>query len=547
MAFTGSNKRTTSNRVKDKVNVLQDIGGAVLLRAVPDPIYRHAAPSGPWPWMNLERDINSATNNSMTRTVVESWQGYPQNQFRNWTPDQVQRSKMFKKMCSMNQSCTIYWMDVRDTEDVDQRFTTPDMGESDGTTVVSAQNQDKFWDKLQEERPGKIRVRSLFVDDLTPPVLRMLGTRYNIEPFFFTSSINWIPSRYQEAPRHGEGDHITITLPFLRTLVAPHLSYSSDSIPTDTPIDIQAPFSAGDDMLFIDLLAIHMIRGVKENTIISYHPESTLRPTSAKHLHSLMQLVGESVYWQKIFSKSKDPTFLFLAILWYALYAWDESFDLLYRYVSHLELQVLHMDNISLTHDLHDLQARLLHYQSLLHCFEVSVTFIETTPNPAMESDKVTDKQRMDSTALMKKECRNLLSEIDRLERRRTMLSSRLKNAMDLAFAIVNTEDSRRMQRFSYLTMVFLPASFIASIFGMNVREINSGTQTLARYVETTIVLTFLTIYIVIMLQRQNWVHKRQATLLQRAAWPILFPWKIIHHQQDIKPEASRDVEKGLK
>jgi len=66
-------------------------------------------------------------------------------------------------------------------------------------------------------------VRSLFVDDLTPSVLRMLGTkyvlllarlltlmdlmyRYNIEPFFFTSSINRIPSRYQEAFSHGKGD-----------------------------------------------------------------------------------------------------------------------------------------------------------------------------------------------------------------------------------------------------------------------------------------------------------------------------------------------------
>ena len=30
--------------------------------------------------------------------------------------------------------------------------------------------------------------------------------RYNIEPFFFTSSINRIPSRYQEAFSHGKGD-----------------------------------------------------------------------------------------------------------------------------------------------------------------------------------------------------------------------------------------------------------------------------------------------------------------------------------------------------
>jgi len=125
------------------------------------------------------------------------------------------------------------------------------------------------------------------------------------------------------------------------------------------------------------------------------------------------------------------------------------------------ELQVLHLDNISLTHDLHVLEARLLYYQSLLHGFELSVKFIETTPNPAMDS-RATGEERRHSDALMKKECKNLLDEIDRLERRRMMLSSRLKNAMELVFAIVNTEDSRRMQRFSYLTLVFLPAGFTA-------------------------------------------------------------------------------------
>ncbi|KAG2114129.1 cora-like Mg2+ transporter protein-domain-containing protein [Suillus clintonianus] len=142
-----------------------------------------------------------------------------------------------------------------------------------------------------------------------------------------------------------------------------------------------------------------------------------------------------------------------------------------------------------------------------------------------MESE-FTNEQRADSDELMKKECSNVLGEIDRLERRRKMLSDRLKNATDLAFAIVNTEDSRRMQRLSYLTMVFLPASFIASIFGMNVKEINNGTQTLTHYVETTVALTLITIYVVISLQKQSWFHKRQDTLVQRAAWPILYPWR---------------------
>ena len=49
-------------------------------------------------------------------------------------------------------------------------------------------------------------------------------------------------------------------------------------------------------MLFIDLLAIHMVRDVETSTIISYHPESTWRQTFAKRLHSLTRLIGGSVY-----------------------------------------------------------------------------------------------------------------------------------------------------------------------------------------------------------------------------------------------------------
>ena len=42
------------------------------------------------------------------------------------------------------------------------------------------------------------------------------------------------------------------------------------------------------------------------------------------------------MYWSKIFGGSKDSTFVFLAILWYALYAWDETFEVLYRYINTL-------------------------------------------------------------------------------------------------------------------------------------------------------------------------------------------------------------------
>ena len=96
------------------------------------------------------------------------------------------------------------------------------------------------------------------------------------------------------------------------------------------------PISEDNRILLQDLLAIHMYRTTTTSTIISCHPSSELQRTSAKRLQCLVQRTGDSVYWSKIFDKSKDPTFVFLAILWYALYAWDEAFEVLYRYINAL-------------------------------------------------------------------------------------------------------------------------------------------------------------------------------------------------------------------
>jgi hypothetical protein len=41
-------------------------------------------------------------------------------------------------------------------------------------------------------------------------------------------------------------------------------------------------------------------------------------------------------YRQLIVRNSKDPTFVFLAILWSALYAWDEALEVLYKHFSWL-------------------------------------------------------------------------------------------------------------------------------------------------------------------------------------------------------------------
>jgi hypothetical protein len=90
-----------------------------------------------------------------------------------------------------------------------------------------------------------------------------------------------------------------------------------------------------DRLLLIDLLAVHLIRKKDSSTIITYHPSLPGR-TTAKRLHQVMGRAGKSVYWTKIFTASKDPTFFFLAILWYALYSWDEAFEVLYLDITHL-------------------------------------------------------------------------------------------------------------------------------------------------------------------------------------------------------------------
>jgi hypothetical protein len=90
----------------------------------------------------------------------------------------------------------------------------------------------------------------------------------------------------------------------------------------------------GKKYLVQDLLSVHMVRTVQSSTIISYHPK--LRRTTAERLYSLINRTGRSVYWSKNFDRSKDPTCLFLCFLWYAMYEWDEAFEILYTYINQL-------------------------------------------------------------------------------------------------------------------------------------------------------------------------------------------------------------------
>ncbi|KAG1746760.1 uncharacterized protein EDB91DRAFT_1236156 [Suillus paluster] len=420
-------------------------------------VYRHAAPSGPWPWVDFDIDFSSHESNALLSHNGASrdsdWSGYPQTLFGNWTPTPVERSKMLTK-CARKGPCLVYGIDVMD----DVKF-----------NILPKQQLDC------------------------------------------------------EGVQHGRGDHITVTLPFVWTTkkTGQMNLLSSSSLGTissffddrsllitahterKSTIDVLAPLHLHDkNVLLIDLLAVHMIRETDSSTIITYHPLLPGR-TTAKHLHRVMHRTGDSVYWKKIFDTSRDPTFFFLAILWYTLYAWDEAFEVLHGDIGDLEATLNGMDftyTDDFNHKLHSLQVHLLHYESLLYDFEKSVAFVNDTPNPAMKYRY--EEDRKTTEALMDRECKNLLSEIGKLQKKCPIF-------LNLLFATVNIHDSRQTQKISYLTMVFLPASFTASVFGMNMAEINPGSlETIAAYVKTTLLLTFATMWVIIALQPYSSIHK---------------------------------------
>jgi hypothetical protein len=110
------------------------------------PSHRHAAPCGPWPWMDLRDDIEPASVGYSsephqcphpTGQCEGCWAGYPQSLFPNWTSDQVGRSKM-KQITMQSDKCVIRRVEVKDGGD----FYDPGS--------QRAPDSEEFWRILQE-------------------------------------------------------------------------------------------------------------------------------------------------------------------------------------------------------------------------------------------------------------------------------------------------------------------------------------------------------------------------------------------------------------
>ncbi|KAF9530553.1 hypothetical protein CPB83DRAFT_850531 [Crepidotus variabilis] len=522
------------------------------LSRVPQPMHRHAAPSAPWPWVDLDDDVDRQQLDNPDAPIPplcdhgsncnRCWTGYPQSRFPNWTYRQVVKSKIHRALTEYNTSkdCTCYRVDV----DTNGRFTNA------GNVVAEHDKDDEFWESLvHEKRPNNLRVRAIFIDNMSGPVLKMFGAKYNIEPFFWSSSLNWIPSRFQEEIKRGVGDHITVTLTFLKSMSLEDAekrrneNFSKSNVTLQNPstylgsqnIDTQAPLilHSNKRILVLDLLAVHLIRNVNGSTLISFHPTMELPTTPADFLHTRIRFAGQSVYWQNIFQNSPDPTFLLLTFVWHAVYAWDEALENLYTHICSLETRVISTSEMPLTQELHVIRAHHLHYTSLLDDFTKHVHFIQETHNPLM--DNLSQDDRKFNAGIMKRECDNLLTEIKRLSSELHMQERRLKNVMGLVFSSVNITDSRymremteaavrdsaAMKQVAYLTMAFLPASFVAGVFGMNVSEINPGTfGSLAHYVEVALPLTLLTAWIMVAFQ-SAYIIPDGTSFFARLWWPV--------------------------
>ena len=148
-----------------------------------------------------------------------------------------------------------------------------------------------------------------------------------------------------------------------------------------------------------------------------------------------------------MFQKSQDPTLVLLTFIWHAMYAWDEALENLYEHICSLvsfvllwsmeciltcrqEGRVISTAEMPITRELHIIRAHHLHYISLLEHYTKHVNFIKNTPNPAM--DAVGEEERVKSAKLLRRECDNLLNEIERLNTELGTQEQRLKNVMDL-------------------------------------------------------------------------------------------------------------------
>ncbi|KAG6889950.1 hypothetical protein C0995_013477 [Termitomyces sp. Mi166 len=144
-------------------------------KRLPTPSHRHAAPSAPWPWVDIHDGVFVLHLVSIHTLVINRsvlccseidpeqleseeppvpdlcdhttcsqrggcWREYPQSRFPNWTATQVEKSKISDAIANYNKdvSCKIYHVDVNNRG----LFTSP------GIAVMGEGKENESWNYI---------------------------------------------------------------------------------------------------------------------------------------------------------------------------------------------------------------------------------------------------------------------------------------------------------------------------------------------------------------------------------------------------------------
>ncbi|GLB34418.1 hypothetical protein LshimejAT787_0113020 [Lyophyllum shimeji] len=417
--------------------------------------------------------------------------------------------------------------------------------------------------------PGETLGKFLFVGNLTEPLLDELKAKYIMDPEYFQACTDMTVSQSIDKPSRETSteDHIRFTLPFLRS--------------SDKSSGTAWAGSAGDpfDQIDFDHLGIYFIRSELNSTIVTICSSfNTDTASSLCDIYHWVARTGEDIFRNDI----KDPTFLIFPIAWYAVYAWSDALERLYSYLDTLESAILESPSVRLTQRFHAIRMHLLNYSTLLQDLRKAVDFVRSHPNPhnpllfsgqasraetgnlrfrdidihdavfniydnasnftfsdarlfnstfnvvrtpegdsERETHLRTDEQRyLKEQMMFELECKNLAAEIARLEESIASRNDRIRDVMNMVFSHVTITDSAAMKQIAWLTMFFIPATFVAGIFGMNVTGIGVGVTPLSSFIKTAVPFTVITIWILGALLPNTGAEK---PLLQRLFWPLMF------------------------
>ncbi|TFK23317.1 hypothetical protein FA15DRAFT_468962 [Coprinopsis marcescibilis] len=503
------------------VSSLQSDDGQGLLR-FPRPQHRHGLPSAPWPWSDIGDEVDvdylnhvtDAADNLDSQAVEDDkfegqcdhladscqcWSKYPRSTFPNWTAMQQKRSGLEGAIHEYDRTmdCKLY---IYDTNNLNQR---------DPIEVYEGEEHLLWRELIDTENDTSDSISSggfrvYFVENMSGPVLQMLGTRYNIEPSFFASSLNLIPVLSQkDSDQSGSNTtkHVSIIIPFLRArpdamellgrILGPPSSTASlvptlntdQFLPQSMSVDHPLILTSNNHLLLPDLVSVHLDQSHGTNTVISYHPSVKFPTTTAKEMNARFNLAGEMCnnYWKRNLHLSSDasPVVPLLLFFWYAVYSWDEAAQSLDEHLLNLEGRQPHETEMkmSLLREIHVVGEHHVYYMDLLSSFSKAISFLEGLQRSARKGQDFAQEECRD----LRQAVKGLQSQMETIDERLDILSLQmeqgiaLEKSKQLSFSAgTAVMTSGYISQVTTIVTIILPLNLVALVLKANIEYFNS-------------------------------------------------------------------------